>query len=95
MKNNDDFYTNYYQLMELFKDKKHTSSVKLNEVIVILKYFNENINNVSKEELKLYKNILIMAKALAYTSNTFKVSTQENVKEIDEICSVISVKIKK
>lgn len=58
-----DTYTKYYQLVKLFKDK-HAASSKLTELNDILQYFNERYEKFDKEEKKLIKNVIIIAKGI-------------------------------
>lgn len=63
MRRKDIFYYNYYKLVELYNSNLK-SSKKIKVLVNLLSYFDINFNNLNSNELKLYKNILLMSKEI-------------------------------
>ena len=61
-------YQKYNNLVSLFK-KKGASSGKLDDLEILLNYFNNNFDTFNEEEKKLIKNVLMMSKGIVSKVN--------------------------
>ena len=61
-------YQKYNSLVSLFK-KKGASSGKLDDLEILLNYFNNNFDTFNEEEKKLIKNVLMMSKGIVSKVN--------------------------
>ena len=61
-------YQKYNNLVSLFK-KKGASSGKLDDLEILINYFNNNFDTLNEEEKKLIKNVLMMSKGIVSKVN--------------------------
>lgn len=76
----EEMFNTYYNLVKLYK-QKNAMSVKLDELISILQYLNSNYENYSAEEKELFKNIIIISKAIVNGVNNNQRKTQEKLEK--------------
>lgn len=72
-------YYAYYNLIRLYKED-NAMSVKLDELINILKFLIDNYDNFNSDEIKLFKNILIISNAIINNVKNSRKKTQEKIK---------------
>lgn len=86
---NDVFYNEYNKLINLHKRKCPTPDKYL-ELRNILKFFSENQNNMNSDELKILKNVLIIANDLINRA----IPNRKIQKEQKEECKQLYISMK-
>lgn len=84
-----DFFNNYNKLVTLLK-LKNAASVKLMDLEKSLKYFTNNYNSFNKEEIKLIKNVLMMANAIVNSVNNHYLMVTYRKKECEELIDILN-----
>lgn len=84
-----DFFNNYNKLVTLLK-LKNAASVKLMDLEKLLKYFTSNYNSFNKEEIKLIKNVLIMANSIVNSVNNHYMMVTYRKKECEELIDILN-----
>lgn len=87
----DDFFVKYYECVYLLK-AKYASSIKLEDLILLLNYFNENYYNFNKEELLFIKNVIMIANAILNTTKLRSKLIKEEYNKCYEIINEINNK---
>lgn len=85
------YYTQYQQLINLLK-KKGPTPEKYMELKSILMFFSQNQENMNEDELKILKNVLIIADGILNRAFPNKKLHKEQKEECKELCLIIKNK---
>ncbi len=89
-----DTYKKYYELVSLLKQKGTTSS-KLTKLEMLLDYFIENYDNLNNEEIKLIKNVIMIANGIITKVNTYYGIAKQRQSSCIERVEILKEKEKK